>query len=141
MSPTLQVAIDAADPHALNRFWAAIMDYEIEDHHDMIEQVLAAGYASEDDIVEAADSRKAWKTAAACRSRDGSGTRLLFQQVAESKSVKNRVHLDLHVGDGERDAGVERALGLGATKLWDGSQGPQTWVTLADPENNEFCIA
>ena len=39
------------------------------------------------------------------------------------------------------EAVVDRALALGATKLWDGRQGPQTWVTLADPENNEFCIS
>lgn len=140
MSPTLQIAIDAADPHAQNRFWAAVMDYEVEDHHDMIEQVLTAGYASEEDTIEI-DGRRAWKTAAASRARDGSGARLLFQQVPEPKTVKNRVHLDLHVDDGERDAVVERVIGLGATKLWDGRQGPQTWVTLADPEGNEFCIA
>ncbi|MBA3801534.1 MAG: VOC family protein [Acidimicrobiia bacterium] len=140
MTPTMQVAIDAAEPHAQNRFWAAIMEYEIEDHHDMIEQIVAAGHAGEDDIIEV-EGRKVWKTAAASRPRDGSGARLLFQHVPEAKAVKNRVHLDLHVGDDERDGAVARALELGATKLWDGRQGPQTWVTLADPEGNEFCIS
>ena len=140
MSPTLQLAIDAGDPHRLNRFWSAIVDYEIEDHHDMVVRMLESGYANEDDVVEI-DGRKAWKTAAACRSGDGSGARLLFQRVPEPKSVKNRVHLDLHVAEGQRQATVDRAIGLGATKLWDGQQGPQTWVTLADPEGNEFCIS
>ncbi|MEJ7719886.1 MAG: VOC family protein [Ilumatobacteraceae bacterium] len=69
------------------------------------------------------------------------GARLLFQHVPETKTVKNRVHLDLHVGDDERDGAIARAIELGATKLWDGRQGPQTWVTLADPEGNEFCIS
>ncbi|MDP2292518.1 MAG: VOC family protein, partial [Actinomycetota bacterium] len=59
--------------------------------------------------------------------------------VPEPKTVKNRVHLDLHFD--ERDEVVARAIASGATKLWDGQLGPQTWVTLADPEGNEFCIA
>ena len=32
-------------------------------------------------------------------------------------------------------------LGLGATELWRASQGPHSWVTMADPEGNEFCVA
>lgn len=140
-TPTLQIAIDAGDPHRLNRFWAAVMDYEVEDHHDGIHEIVEAGYASlVDDTIEI-DGRRAWKTAAACRPRDGVGPRLLFQHVPESKSVKNRVHLDVHVGEDRRHAEIERLVGLGATRLWDGSQGPQTWVTLADPEGNEFCLA
>jgi len=99
MSPDIQIAIDADDPHELNRFWAAVMDYAIEDHRDQVTQVLDAGYASIDDTVEI-DGRRAWKTAAACRPRTGPGSRLLFQHVPEAKSAKNRVHLDLHVGAG-----------------------------------------
>ncbi|MDQ3737828.1 MAG: VOC family protein [Actinomycetota bacterium] len=140
MSPDVQIAIDADDPHMLNRFWAAVMGYEVEDHHDQATQVLDAGYATVDDTVEI-DGRRAWKTAAACRATSGRGVRLLFQHVPEAKSVKNRVHLDLHVGTEDRDAEVARIVGLGATHLWDGQQGPQTWVTLADPEGNEFCVA
>lgn len=57
-----------------------------------------------------------------------------------SKEVtKNRVHLDLQVDD-DAPRMIAHALQLGATKLWDGEQGPHTWVTLADPEGNEFCI-
>jgi hypothetical protein len=138
--PELQIAIDAADPHLLNRFWAQVFGYEIEDHQPLIEQLLAAGQATAEDTVEI-DGRKAWKSAAASRDPERRGPRLLFQQVPESKTVKNRVHLDLHVGDDRRDAEVERLLALGATKLWDGRLGPQQWVTLADPEGNEFCVA
>jgi hypothetical protein len=36
---------------------------------------------------------------------------------------------------------VERLTRLGARTLWDGRLGPQTWVTMADPEGNEFCVA
>jgi Glyoxalase-like domain len=140
VTPSFQVAIDAADPHGLARFWAAVVDYDIEDHHDLVRQVLDAGYATEDDTIEL-DGRLAWRTAAACRDRSGTGPRLLFQFVPEPKTVKDRIHLDLHFGPERRDAEVERIIGLGATKLWDGSQGPNVWVTLADPEGNEFCVS
>lgn len=139
MSRTAQIAIDCRDPHALNRFWAEVMGYEMEDHHDMIGPLLEAGHAGPDDVIEI-DGRRAWKTAAACRDPEGTGPRLLFQQVPEPKTVKNRVHIDVHAGD-DRDALVARCIELGATKLWDGRQGPYTWVTMADIEGNEFCIS
>lgn len=60
--PTFQIAIDATDPHLLNRFWAAAVDYEIEDHHDQITDLVAAGHATLDDTIEL-DGRRAWKTA------------------------------------------------------------------------------
>ncbi len=133
-----QIAIDAADPHAQARFWAAAMDLEVEDHHDLVVQMIEAGFAADDDH-EQVDGRHRWRDAAACRSADGR-TRLLFQAVPEPKDGKNRVHLDLHVGAERRDDEVARLLDLGATRLWEGQQGPHRWVTLADPEGNEFCV-
>jgi hypothetical protein len=62
---------------------------------------------------------------------------LLFVPVPEAKSVKNRLHLDFR-GD-DRDAEVERLLGLGATRA-DVGQGEESWIVLADPEGNEFCV-
>jgi hypothetical protein len=140
--PAFQIAIDAADPHLLNRFWAAAVGYEVEDHHDGILGIIDAGYATLDDTIEI-DGRRVWKTAAACSDPDGTGPRLLFQQVPEAKTVKNRVHLDLQrdVGEEAREAEVERLIGLGAKRLWDGEQGPHRWVTMADPEGNEFCVS
>jgi hypothetical protein len=55
--------------------------------------------------------------------------------------VKNRVHLDLHVGPERRDEVVARLVALGGQVLWEGHQGPNDWLTLADPEGNEFCVA
>jgi hypothetical protein len=138
VSRGVQVVFDCHDPHALNRFWAELMQYEIEDHHDLIEQLLQARQLSEDETI-LIDGRRAFATAAACRDGQGTGARLLFQQVPEGKQAKNRVHLDVHAG-ADRDAVVERCIELGATKLWDGQQGPNTWVTLADIEGNEFCV-
>ena len=133
-----QVTFDATDPYAQAAFWAAAMDLEVEDHHDLVLQMVEAGYATEDDYDEV-DGRYRWPDAA-CRSEDGR-TRLLFQRVPEVKTVKNRVHLDLHVGADRRDGEVARLIELGATRLWEGDQGPLHWVTLADPEGNEFCVA
>jgi len=53
----------------------------------------------------------------------------------------NRLHLDLRVSEEQRAEVVARLIARGATKLWDGRQGPSTWVTMADPEGNEFCVA
>ena len=70
------------------------------------------------------------------------GPKLILQRVDEPKVAKNRVHLDLDLEPGEDlTTEVERILGLGATKLW----GPveelgMCWVTLADPDGNEFCV-
>ena len=71
------------------------------------------------------------------------GHRLLFIEVPDAKSVKNRLHLDLRPRSDSRDVELETLLGLGATVVADhrGKYGPGTgWVVLADPEGNEFCI-
>jgi hypothetical protein len=69
-----------------------------------------------------------------------SGPPLLFVQTDDEKVVKNRLHLDLEP-EGPRDAEVERLLGVGATLVADLRNDDGTgWVTLADPEGNEFCV-
>lgn len=71
------------------------------------------------------------------------GHQILFIEVPEPKSVKNRIHFDLRPREGTRDAELERLLELGAAQVADhrGQYGPGTgWVILADPEGNEFCI-
>jgi hypothetical protein len=62
---------------------------------------------------------------------------LLFARVPEPKTLKNRLHLDFRPDD--RDAAVARLLGLGARPA-DVGQGDESWVVLADPEGNEFCV-
>lgn len=59
----------------------------------------------------------------------------------QPKTVKNRVHLDLQPQDRTRDEEVERLLALGATLQGDHRRPDGTgWVTLHDPEGNEFCV-
>jgi hypothetical protein len=79
-----------------------------------------------------------------CMIRDPeTGHRLLFIEVPEGKSLKNRIHLDLVPREGTRDEEVTRVLEHGAVVVDDlrGAWGPGSrWVVLADPEGNEFCI-
>lgn len=105
-----------------------------------IEGLLAAGVASEDDVVTV-DGHKAWRTGSACHDPEGVLPRMYFPLVPEPRTVKNRMHLDLRVGDERRAAEVERLVGLGASRLYDGEQGPNTWTTMADPEGNESCVS
>ncbi len=77
-----------------------------------------------------------------CMIRDPeTGHHVLFIEVSDSKTVKNRIHFDLRPRSGTRDEEVERLLGLGAIQVADhrGIYGPGSgWVTFADPEGNEF---
>jgi len=69
------------------------------------------------------------------------GPALVFVPVPEGKTVKNRLHIDLAPGpDDDQAAEVERLLRLGATRVDVGQPESATWVVLADPEGNEFCV-
>jgi len=149
MAVHYKIAIDCADPHRLAAFWAEALDYVVEDHSPLVQFLLDQGQVT-DDQVTTVDGRLAWRHAAGVRDPDapvdersgvGKGGRVLFQVVPEAKTVKNRVHLDLHIGPERRDEVVKHLEALGGTRLWDGSEGGSTWVTMADPEGNEFCVA
>lgn len=143
-----KVVMDCADAHRLAEFWSQALGYVVEDHEALIERLLGVG-AVPGDAVEKTEDGYRWRQAAAIRNPEdpydpatgiGQGGRMLFQVVPEAKVVKNRVHLDLHVGGERREAEVARLVGLGAKVLWEGTQGGR-WTTLADPEGNEFCVA
>lgn len=69
------------------------------------------------------------------------GHRLLFIEVAERKSIKNRIHLDLRPTDRLRDEEVDALLERGASVYADLRKPDGTgWVTMHDPEGNEFCV-
>ena len=136
----LQIVLDCIDPHAQCDWWAGVLGYEVEQHEEFIQGILDAGYATED-MTMRHDGVLSWRDATAMRDPEGGRPRWYLQRVPEEKAVKNRMHVDLHVGPDAADAVVEHLLGLGATKLYDGQQGPQRWVTMADPEGNEFCVS
>ncbi len=60
--------------------------------------------------------------------------------MSESKTVKNRLHLDVNPTDREQHDEVRRLLDLGARHADVGQTGNESWVVLADPEGNEFCV-
>ena len=105
-----QAVIDALDPVALGRWWAEALRWVVVN-----------------------DDRDEFEIRAAPDQLPG----IIFEPVADAKSNKNRLHLDFRPAD--QDAEVERLLGLGAEPV-DVGQGDVSWVVLADPEGNEFCV-
>src|SRR5438477_11547141 len=105
-----QVVVDAHDPKALAEWWRDALGWMV--------------VGQSDDEVE-------------IRAEPDRLPGLLFVQVPDDKAVKNRLHLDFRPDD--RDAEVARLLGLGATHA-DVGQGEESWIVLADPEDNEFCV-
>jgi Glyoxalase-like domain len=141
MAFDFQVAIDCAAPHELADWWAEALGWQVEPQDEsFIRRMIEAGHASDDDTIRH-HGALVWKEGAAINSPDPGRPRVLFQVAPEPKTVKNRVHLDVRVGADRREAEVARLLGVGATELWRASQGPHEWVTMADPEGNEFCVA
>ena len=144
-----KLVIDSLNAAAAADFWAAALDYEVEDPSALIEQLLAAGHLTDAAVLEH-HGRKTFRGYAAIRHPDdpfddtsgvGSGRRLLFQEVPEPKSGKNRLHLDVHSEPGGLEALVTRLEALGATRLHEVDRGPAGhWWVMRDPEGNEFCV-
>ncbi|TVT22545.1 VOC family protein [Amycolatopsis acidiphila] len=138
MTYDFQVTFDCADPHPLAAWWAEALGWTPEPTDEaFIRRMVAEGQAREEDTTTYRGAL-VWKVGAAIRHPESAG-RVLFQLVPEPKTVKNRVHLDVRVGE-RREAEVERLTAMGAKVLHRGQQGPFTWVTLADPEGNELCL-
>ena len=66
----------------------------------------------------------------------GLETVLMFHKVPERKTVKNRVHIDLQAGDVVAE--VERLTSLGAKQIRSLAENNNRWISLRDPEGNEF---
>ena len=143
-----QVVFDAAEPHALAAFWAEALHYEHEEIDAFVSGLVNAGHVPVEYTIEIEGKRR-WRSLASLRHPDdavdergaGMGRRILFQAVPETKTVKNRVHLDLLVGPEDHDGEVDRLVGLGATVVGvhDGEEG--RWTLLVDPEGNEFDVS
>jgi hypothetical protein len=141
MAFDFQVTFDCSAPHELADWWAEALGWQVEPQDEaFITRMIETGAASEDDTTRHRGAL-VWKVGAAIRSPDPDRPRVLFQRAPEPKTVKNRVHLDVHVGAEGQEAEVARLTAMGAHELWRGAQGPSSWVTMADPEGNEFCVA
>jgi Glyoxalase-like domain len=143
MAYEFQVAQDSSDPHTQADWWAETLGWEVEQQNeDFIRSMIAQGYATDAETI-VHNGSLVWKEGAAIRHPDGlqRAPRVLFQLVPEEKRVKNRMHLDLRIGADDVETVVEKLQGRGATFLHRGQQGPHSWVTMADPEGNEFCVS
>ncbi len=145
-----KLVIDTKSAAALADFWAAALEYEVEDPSALIEHLLAAGQIDEDAITEHRGHRIFRGYAAIRHPEDpfdatsgiGRGRRLLFQDVPDGKTVKNRLHIDVHSEPGGIDNLVARLEALGATRVREVNKGPAGhWWVMRDPEGNEFCAA
>jgi hypothetical protein len=138
MAYDFQVTVDSAEPHVLADWWAETLGWQVEPSDEaFIKDMIAKGFATEADTTTHR-GRLVWGVGAAIVHPDG--RRVLFQRVPEPKTVKNRVHLDVRVGEDDAAVVQQRLVARGATVLHHGRQGPYTWVTMADPEGNEFCV-
>jgi predicted enzyme related to lactoylglutathione lyase len=111
-APDVFIVLDALDVERVATFWAQALHYRLV---DTVEQY-----------------------AVLVPMEGAVGSVFLVQGVPEAKSTKNRMHLDLHVSDPQAEA--ERLVALGATQHGTGSLGDIAWITMRDPEGNEFDI-
>jgi catechol 2,3-dioxygenase-like lactoylglutathione lyase family enzyme len=118
-----ELIIDCHDPEALAQFWCAVLGYEVVDRDE------------DEGLVEIGS----WHPTAEGFRQGAQPPTLVFVTVPEGKTVKNRIHIDVSPIDSSQEAEVERLLALGARHV-DIGQGEQSWVVLADPEGNEFCV-
>jgi len=122
-SKLTEIAIDCADPDRLAGFWCAVLGYEVQSTEEDGVVTIGSPLVPEGKL------------------RPGPVPPVLtFARVPEEKVVKNRVHLDVNPTETEQDDEVSRLLALGATHADVGQTGEESWVTLADPEGNEFCV-
>jgi predicted enzyme related to lactoylglutathione lyase len=113
----LNVTFDCREAAAVAEFWAAVLGYSINEVRQL--------------------GNPHW----VLTSLDGTSPRLVFVEVPEPKTLKNRVHLDLIPGTRSHREELHRLLGLGATIVDDRRDlDPGGWVVMADPEGNEFCL-
>jgi len=146
MSPSprdIQVTFDCADPARLAGFWAEVLGFALQDP--------PAGFASWDEALAAMGVPPERRNDASALVDSGTGRRIFFQKVPESKSAKNRVHLDVRAAPGlegdARMAALEdecaRLVALGASRLARHEPEPPLGaghIVMADPEGNEFCL-
>jgi hypothetical protein len=110
-APNIDIVIDCVDPESLAEFWAEALHYNKAGFFDPY-FVLVARVPEHPPVA--------------------------LQRVAEPKSAKTRVHFDVRVDDVETEA--RRLEGLGARRIDIGAGADAHWITMADPEGNEFCV-
>jgi hypothetical protein len=149
MTVGLQITIDCIDPERLVPFWCTALGYVVEPPpggHASWNAYWRSIGVPEDELPPDEDD-----VHDSIIDPDGVRPRIWFQAVPETKTVKNRLHLDLAVADKSRpkaerqqkvDSLVAELEALGASRLrplaFEGSD--YYAVVMEDPEGNEFCV-
>ncbi|MDQ6848322.1 MAG: VOC family protein [Candidatus Dormibacteraeota bacterium] len=110
-----EVNIDCADPKRVATFWSQVLDWPLSEAPTGEFWISSTG--------------EPWAPPPL----------LVFARVPESKTVKNRVHIDVNPSGADQAEELQRLLSLGARHV-DIGQGDVPWVVLADVEGNEFCL-
>lgn len=111
------IAIDAVRPRVVAEFWCGVLGWE----------VLEVDVDGDCIIHTIGPSGTAWPT-------------IDVLGVPEGKAVKNRLHFDLRADGTSTEAELRRLFDLGARRVDVGQRSDVSWVVLADPEGNEFCL-
>jgi len=107
------IAIDAVRPQLVADFWCSVLDWQVVDE--------------DADMISIAAPDRSWPT-------------IDVLAVPEGKVTKNRLHLDLRADGVSTAEELDRLLSLGARRVDVGQPPDASWVVLADPEGNEFCL-
>ncbi|MEP6660380.1 MAG: VOC family protein [Acidimicrobiales bacterium] len=110
------ICVDSTEPASLAAWWAELLGWRITSEED------------DEVALEPPEGSPA----------DGVSPDILFLRVPEAKSVKDRIHIDLRPDN--QAAEVVRAEAMGARRVDVGQGTDKSWVVLADPEGNEFCM-
>lgn len=121
-----ELSIDCSDPARLADFWCGVLGYAVLD--------------ATDDLVEIGPPARADADLLDAVRREPVPPTIFLARVPEAKTVKNRLHLDVSPVDVPQAEEVARIEALGATRVEIGQSGQESWVVLADPEGNEFCV-
>lgn len=144
MAYSLQIVVDCRNPHVLADWWAETMGWQLEpSDEDFIRSMVANGFATEEQTT-LHNGVLVWADGQAITAGPASTAgqpRILFQRGDQAKIGKNRIHWDVRLGDDDKMAVRKQLEARGASFLWEASQGPHSWFTMADPEGNEFCIS
>jgi predicted enzyme related to lactoylglutathione lyase len=114
MTSALGLVLDCLDPVALAPFWAEALGYTVIGDAGSYVLLLP--------------------------SEGNSGPQLLLQRVPEPKQGKNRMHLDVHTPDIEREASRLGELGATRVRAETLCEHGTNWILMQDPEGNEFCV-
>lgn len=133
MARQIQITVDAAAPRTLGEFWCQVLGY--------VEEPPPAGFDTWEDALTAFGIDQTDPDSAfAIVDPDDIGPRVFFLKVPEGKTAKNRLHLDVQVEQSDLHVRAGELVALGATHVAEFDKPEGHWITLLDPEGNEFCL-